>query len=116
MQTLLEFVPALLPLLVSELSHVDLWPEVPEFAQPLGDGRDDFVQYSVQPVALEQVPIRRVIKDLIVALRQRNFLALFEGDLEQLDNLAAPLILEPLQLVYDAEFAVQIGRRNDCHE
>src|SRR5215470_1772107 len=56
------------------------------------------------------------MEDLILARGQRNLLTLFEWDFQQLNNLAATLILEPIQFVYDAEFAIQIGRRNDCDE
>jgi hypothetical protein len=39
------------------------------------------------------------MKYLIRARGQRNLLALFERDFEELDNLVAALILEPIQFV-----------------
>src|SRR5262245_9501879 len=56
------------------------------------------------------------MEDLIVVRGQRNLLALFKWNFQQLNNLDATLILEPLQFVYDAKFAIQIGGRDDCDE
>src|SRR5215467_6399002 len=99
MQTLLEFVPAWPPLLVSDLGHVDFRPELPEFPQPHGDGRHNSVQDPLQGFAVQQVTVLRVMKYFIGARGQRNLLALFEWDFEQLNNLAAAMILEPIQFV-----------------
>ena len=44
--------------------------------------------------------------------RQRNLLSLFERRLDELDDILAAMVLEPIQFVIDAEFAAEVRGRN----
>jgi hypothetical protein len=80
MQAALQFVPAWLQVLVSELGDIDFGAELPEFAQPHCHGCDDFVQYFVQRFSVQQMTILLVMEDPVVGFGMRNFLAFFERD------------------------------------
>src|ERR1035441_8035346 len=57
-----------------------------------------------------------VIEHHVMGFGKRNLLARFEGHFEKLDDLPASLVLEPIQLINHAEFAVQIRGRNNGDE
>ena len=50
--------------------------------------------------------IRRVVEDRVLGFGERDILVFVQGDFEKLEDVFAALVLEPVKLVEDAEFAV----------